>query len=57
MIQKRRKLRLYLVILEACFPQRVLAQGILKLTDWVKGKRYLYSLHWLNLVINMSVMA
>lgn len=38
MIQKRRKRRLYLVILEACFPQRVLAQGILKLTDWVKGK-------------------
>lgn len=38
MIQKRRKLRLYLVILEACFPWRVLAQSILKLTDWVKGK-------------------
>lgn len=36
--QKRRKLRPYLVILEVCFPQRVLAQGILKLTDWVKGK-------------------
>lgn len=37
-LQKRRKPRLYLEILEACFPQRVLHQGIFKLTDWVKGK-------------------